>query len=262
MTDATIGNGGFSGTVADTWTPPLVTSLGGMQLELDSVALSFVQNTFTQCELHGKATLPFFEVPVEVEIGVNLDGSFAVKLDSASGLLTLVKPGRPRARGSQPRLRMGSRHAYGRAERQDQAARRRARLARASTSASCRSTPTATSRSTVAGSTSATATALDFHGFKVEITRIGFGKNDDGGKWVGFSGALKLVDEFSAGASVDGLKVIWYEDGSHDPHITLDGVGVELLVPDAVSFKGTVAYHEVSQPGRHRPSTSSTATSS
>ena len=31
-------------------------------------------------------------MPVGVEIGVNLDGSFAVKLDSPSGLLNLTKP--------------------------------------------------------------------------------------------------------------------------------------------------------------------------
>ena len=70
---------------------------------------------------------------------------------------------------------------------------------------------------------------------------MGFGKNEDGSKWIGFSGALNLVDGLAAGASVEGLKVTWCEDGSQDPKITLEGVGVELLVPNAVSFKGRVA---------------------
>ena len=242
--DATIGNGGFSGTVADTWTPPLATALGGMRLELDSVAISFVQNTFTQCELHGRITLPFFDVPVGVEIGVNLDGSFAVKLDSTSGLLNLVKP-------DVLELEV---HSLGFAWGDDTLTV--ALSGKIKPLVGGLDWPAFDVRELSVDSHGNVKVeggwidlrdgyALDFHGFKVEITRIGFGKNDDGGKWVGFSGALKLVDELSAGASVDGLKVIWYEDGSHDPHITLDGVGVELLVPDAVAFKGTVAYHEV-----------------
>ena len=51
--------------------------------------------------------------------------------------------------------------------------------------------------------------SLDFHGFKVEISKMGFGKNEDGSKWIGFSGALNLVDGLAAGASVEGLKVTW-----------------------------------------------------
>ena len=38
-------------------------------------------------------TLPFFEAPLDVELGINLDGSFAVKLAGENGLLTLVKTG-------------------------------------------------------------------------------------------------------------------------------------------------------------------------
>ena len=37
--------------------------------------------------------LPFFEAPLDVELGINLDGSFAVKLAGENGLLTLVKTG-------------------------------------------------------------------------------------------------------------------------------------------------------------------------
>jgi hypothetical protein len=243
LTDATIGNGGFSGTVTDTWAPELATSIGGMDLKLKSVAISLIQNSFTQCEIHGTINLPFFDAPVDVELGINLDGSFAVKLASANGLLTLNKPGvlelelqslgfawsgetltaklggkiRPLVGGLDwPgfELRELSIDSHGNVKLEGGWIDLR------------------------------DGYALDFHGFKVEISRIGFGRSDDGGKWIGFSGGLNLVDGFAAGASVEGLKVIWYEDLSHLPKITLEGVGVEFVVPNAVSFKGHVSYRE------------------
>jgi len=93
--------------------------------------------------------------------------------------------------------------------------------------------------------------SLDFHGFTITITKLGFGKTDDGtGKWIGFSGGLKLVDGLSAGASVDGLRITWFDDGS-PTKITLDGVGVEFEIPDVLRFKGMVDYKEPSA-GVHR----------
>ena len=243
LTDATIGNGGFSGTVASNWAPALAASVGSMELQLQSVALAFVQNSFTQCEIHGRMTLPFFEAPLDVELGINLDGSFAVKLAGENGLLTLVKPGILE-------LQVES-------------------LAFARTGDTFTALLSGKIKPLVAGldwpsfdvrelSIDSDGNvkleggwldlrdgySLDFHGFKVEISKMGFGKNEDGSKWIGFSGALNLVDGLAAGASVEGLKVTWYEDGSQDPKITLEGVGVELLVPNAVSFKGRVAYRE------------------
>src|SRR5262249_40187728 len=70
---------------------------------------------------------------------------------------------------------------------------------------------------------------------------------EDGGKWIGFSGGLKLVDGLSAGASVEGLRITWYEDESGnitDKRNTLNGVGVEVEVPDGLHFKWAVSYRE------------------
>jgi hypothetical protein len=88
--------------------------------------------------------------------------------------------------------------------------------------------------------------SLDFLGFKIEVTKLGFGKTEEGGKWIGISGGLKLVDGLSAGASVEGLRIIWYDDGSgRATRITLNGVGVEFEVPDVLRFKGAVSYKEL-----------------
>src|SRR4029077_18527851 len=83
---------------------------------------------------------------------------------------------------------------------------------------------------------------LDFHGFQIEITKLGFGKTEDGGKWIGFSGGLKLVEALPAGVSVEGLRFIWYDVPGKSPAVTLNGVGLELEVPGVLKFKGAVAY--------------------
>jgi hypothetical protein len=84
--------------------------------------------------------------------------------------------------------------------------------------------------------------SLNFHGFQLEITKLGFGRTEDGGKWIGFSGGIKLVEGMPAGAAVEGLRIVWYEDGSKPVAITLNGVGVELEVPEVLRFKGAVSY--------------------
>ncbi|MEZ4312958.1 MAG: hypothetical protein R3F14_33470 [Polyangiaceae bacterium] len=84
---------------------------------------------------------------------------------------------------------------------------------------------------------------LDFFGFEIEITKLGFGKSDDGGQWVGFSGGIQLAEGITAGASVEGLRITWYSDG-RDPRLSLNGAGVELVVPDVLSFKGAVSFRE------------------
>src|SRR4051812_36914115 len=85
---------------------------------------------------------------------------------------------------------------------------------------------------------------LDLYGFRLEITKIGFGHAEDGGRWIGFSGALKLVDALPAAASVEGLRITWYDDG-RAPALSFNGVGVEFEIPDVLKFKGQVAMREL-----------------
>lgn len=87
---------------------------------------------------------------------------------------------------------------------------------------------------------------LDFYGFKIEISQIGFGTNDDGTRWIGFSGALHLVDGLQAGASVEGLRITWDPTKAVPiPKMTLNGAGLEMSIPDVLYFKGEVSYHEL-----------------
>src|SRR5207244_1359657 len=90
---------------------------------------------------------------------------------------------------------------------------------------------------------------LDFYGFALEITKLGFGKDEKGGKWIGFSGGLKFVDGLTAGASVEGLRITWRDSGA--PSISFNGIGVEFAVPGVLHFKGAVSYR-TTQDGNHQ----------
>jgi hypothetical protein len=87
---------------------------------------------------------------------------------------------------------------------------------------------------------------LNFHGFQLEISKLGFGNTEDRGKWIGFTGGVRLTAGMPAGASVEGLRITWFEDG-RQPQITLNGVRVDFEVPNTLKFNGAVSYDSATQ---------------
>ncbi len=246
ITNAYIGNGGFTGTVASTWRPPRAAKLFGLEFTLESASISFVQNALVASSILGTVTLPFFDTPLAVEIAVNLDGSFSVRLRGPNGLGELTKSGILSFRLDSLGFTLA-----------------RNRFV-ATMSGMLKPLlgglewPEVDVRELTIDSDGNVhidggwiilreQVALDFHGFSFEMTRIGFGSESDGTRWVGFSGGLKLVDGLEAGASVKGLRVGWRPDGSGA--ISFDGVGVEFEVPGTLRFKGEVAYRELTVGG-------------
>jgi hypothetical protein len=254
LENAVIGTGGVSGRLeahySPTYNPTTKTFSGhgagtlfGIPFGIKDVAIEFKQNALLESGISGKLLLPFFEEPVDVEIAINLNGNFSVQISSANGLYTLTKAGLLELQLES----IGFEVADG--------------LFTAKLGGELKplfgglTWPTFRLKELAIDSQGhvhldggwldlPSQYALDFHGFKIEITKLGFGKTDDGGKWVGFSGGLKLVEGLSAGASVEGLRVTWYDDRP-DKRITLDGVGVEFEVPEVVRFKGAVSYREL-----------------
>lgn len=243
LSNAFIGNGGFTGAVATSFPGGLSVDLFGLGFTLSEVAIAFVQNALTASRIAGTVVLPFFDEPVPVEIAINLNGAFTVRLGGDSnGLYLLTKPGllefeleslgflieeglfvaqmsgsiRPLVGGLDwPGLRVteltidsqGNVHIEGGwLDLRDQF-------------------------------------SLDFYGFALEITQFGIGTEDDGSRWIGVSGGLKLVEGLKAGASVKGLRVSWGDDGVGA--LSFEGVGVEFEVPDVLRFKGEVAYRQL-----------------
>jgi hypothetical protein len=246
LSDAYIGNGGFTGSVSSTWANGLAVNLFGLVLTLKQVSVGFVQNTLVESQLKGAITLPFFDRPLDVEIGIAANGAFSVGIANTNGLATLHVP-------SVLDLELDS-------------------LKFEVDAGVLTATISGKLIPKVPGLTWPTISlkdlkidskgnvklpggwldlpnqcGLDFHGFKVAITKFGMGRNDDGTKWIGFSGSVKLVDGLPAGASVEGLRITANDDWSH-PKISFNGVGVELDAK-AFYFKGAIAYREFLQNG-------------
>lgn len=242
--DLGIGSGGVYGAISYSGSA-LTGEVLGMKGSVSSVAIEFVQSVPVKASIGGKLTLPFFDQPLPVTVTLGYDGSFSVKLGNGTGLYKLVKKDVLEftldslafaVDGGVFTAKMSGKLTplLGKSEGLDW--------------------PTFDVKELSIDSDGNVRLdggwlnlkeqySLDFYGFTLEISKLGFGRTEDGGKWLGFTGGLKLVEGLPAGASVEGLRIIWSDTGS--PRITLNGVGVEFAVPGALKFKGFVSYREL-----------------
>ena len=238
---AFIGRGGFSGRI-DLLDLNLKGELAGFAFELRDFGLTLVQNSITTSNITGRLILPFFDAPLDVVVGISLDGGFALAISSPGGLMTLTRPGVLELQLESVGLLIDRGQAVLTLSGVitplvDAVHWPGFRIQRLSIDSEGHVRLDGGWMDLREGYT------IDFHGFQLELTKIGFGNTADGGKWMGFTGAVKLVQGLSAGASIEGLRITWYEDGSTD--VSLKGVGVELRIPNVLRFKGTVSYDSV-----------------
>lgn len=247
FTNFHIGSGGVSGSIALNGTAS-GGMIGGFPFQPTRLEVELLQNCLTRVEIAGQLTLSFFDEPLDVVAGFDLDGNFTVTVGAASGLAELTKPdilsvsidGIRFAReddvflvgisGTITPLIGGLDWPGFKAEELSIDSEGNVRLEGGWLNLPDQYT-------------------LDFYGFFVSITQLGMGSTEDGGKWIGFSGSIKLVDGLSIGGSVDGLRVTWYDDG-RPAKVILQGVGVELEIPEVLRFKGEVSYNELPGPQR------------
>ncbi|MFC7227976.1 DUF1080 domain-containing protein [Salinirubellus salinus] len=239
-----VGGGGVSGTVSGDWDAGDATgSLFGMEFELRTVDIEFRESALVGAGARGTLTLPFFDGPVDLELGIAGDGTVTAALDDPDGLVSvdhdayaLEIDGLRFSTAGTPAVALSG-------------------------TVTPKLVPDAPGVRIEELSVDADGNvrveggwldlpdqySIDFYGTTFEITAFGLGRNDDGSKWVGLDGSVTFVDELSAGASVDGLRVTWFDDGPRAgdaPQLSFEGIGVELEIPDAVRFKGAVSYTE------------------
>ena len=259
ISDAFIGSGGFTGKTGVGNLNPQYDSkkkkflgkgsgtLFGYSFGLKKANIAFKQNALTACEIKGGIVLPFFDEPLDVDISFDLDGNISIAVGKTGGLLDFTyKTGNNEIFN----VKIGNLGF----ERQEGAYKIHidgeikpliGELQWPSFKLNDLVIDADGNISFDGGWLNLPDQyTLDFHGFKLEITKLGFGKTDDGGKWIGFSGGLKLVDGLPAGASVEGLRITWFEDGS-TPQFTFNGIGVEFEVPNVLFFKGAVSYEKI-----------------
>ena len=252
LQQASIGNGGFSGIVTLDWEvergitgfdEAQAKSLFGFQFTLQRVSIEFHQNTLSGSSISGFLKVPFFDEILEIDVGLCNDGGFTFAVAGEDGLITLTKEGVVSIRVSEIEfIKEGDGYLF---------------------KLSGQLTPLfgglnwpaftlngleiySDGRIKVDGGwlTLPVPKALDLYGFNFEISQIGFGSEGQSRRWLGFSGGLHLIDMLPAGASVKGFQVSWATSGSLEVQISMDGVGLELDVPNAFSLQGDVSLEE------------------
>jgi hypothetical protein len=240
--DFAIGGGGFSGEIASNWSGKKPVNLLGMDIGLKKVALDFKQNALIGSEIEAELTIPGFGSKVEVDVGFDLDGNLSLTLATTSGPLELSVDGVLKIsvdsfgferKGDDYMIALG-----GDVEIKVDALSGLPRFK--------------IERLYIDGQGNISIEggwldlskqySVDFHGFQLEITKIGFGKEDDGARWIGFSAGVKLVDGLPLSGSVEGLR-IYYDDNGFKT-LTFNGIGVEFEAPGTLRFKGEVSYDD------------------
>ncbi|MCC6629294.1 MAG: hypothetical protein IT340_18050 [Chloroflexi bacterium] len=247
LNNALIGSSGFSGDVAVDLN--LTGSLLGFEFRLTHFGLDFVQNSLTGSDIRGAITVPFFEGPLAVSMAINADGTFAASLAGAGLLVRLEKQGllafeleavSVGNRGGVAELGLSGRLALDFAPDLD-----------LPTFSVQDLTINSRGEVTIQGGWIDLGDALGFslYGFSMELSRIGFGSDGDGASqrnWVGLSGSVRLVDGLAIGGSVDGMRISWNANATSaadlDVGLTVEGIGVELTIPNVLEFTGYVRF--------------------
>ncbi len=255
-TNFVIGNGGFSGRITGTWSPTWTDTipsgdgsgtLAGFGFGLELVAVEFSQNALVMAQLSGKIALPFFDQVVSVDIGIDQSGGLVLSLADADddGLLELTVPNVGTLRVSSLAVEI-----------EDGVA---AVVLQGSIILTLGSPGIqwpeveldglrvdTNGRVQINGGwlTLPTPLALALGGFQVELSQVGFGNTEDGRRWVGFSGGVTLTAGLPTGASVEGLRVIWDPATGGEPEVTLNGVGIQFTIPNALEFEGRASYYD------------------
>lgn len=267
MRRCAIGSGGVSGRVEAKYQPTFdpatrifqgdgAGELFGVPFGLEELALEFRQNAFLESRACGQLLLPFFDRRVALELGLSLDGGLMARItgaaepgdqyDEAAGLLSLTLEGVLRLHVESISLRVAE--------------------GRLTTRVSGRlkplfgdfDWPTFDVKQLSIDSQGNISLdggwldlpehySVDLYGFQLELTKLGFGRTEDGGRWLGFSGTVLLSTGLSIGGAVQGLRITW-RDGQA-PELSIEGVAVEFRYPGVLSFLGSVSYVNSPQEG-------------
>jgi hypothetical protein len=219
----------------------------GMTGGLTTVGLSLRENIPVEAQIGARVLLPFFDfpTPLEMTISIGIDGAVTATLSGGTALVSLDRPGL--AKLDIKSLTVGVEHG------------------KVFTALSGALTPKVAAlgglqwptfdikelRIDSSGHVSVAGGWIDLpgqksfslYGFTVEITKIGFGTQDDGKRWIGFSGGVSLVSGIKAGASVEGLRIL-FTDLHSIPTLSLEGAGIDFEIPDAIAVTGSVSLTE------------------
>jgi len=252
-----IGSGGVSGTIGTNFTlhydpnsatpfsGDIIGEVFGMPGGLEEVSLTLQQNIPAGGRIRAKLLLPFFDTtdqPLDIDIGITDEGGFSVAVHSANGVLTLTKPdiltlqletigfsveagvATATLGGQITPLLGGPGLTWPSFQIKELSIDSRGRV---SIDGGWIDLPK--------------QLTMDFHGFALEVSKLGFGSENDGSRWIGFSGGLKLCEGLPMSGSVEGLRICW--KGS-DFWLEFKGAGLAFEIPNSIAFAGRVEFIE------------------
>lgn len=239
ITNASIGTGGFTGTV--TFSASKTLKVAGASIVLESAMVAFRQNALTAASLGGTLILPKFDQEIQVELSFDLSGNFSILLNNDDGLmevslaniadLELDEIGFSVTDGVS-QLALGGKITI-------TASGDSIDWPDISFSGLC-----IRSDGTISAPNGAIRideeASIELYGFKILVSSVGFGTTDDDRTFITLSGGISITEDLPLGVSADGFMVSWAtgEDGPEDVQLSLGGVGIEFAVPDVFSFKG------------------------
>lgn len=251
-----IGTGGFSGKISGAWSPQLnndktgfvpnsgAGSLFGIPFGLKEISLEFNQNKFVDSSLNGTLILPFFDGPIDVNIGFTNEGKFTVGLTGSNNgsLRKLTKPDVLELFVNNIEFKIAK------------------KILSISIGGSIQPlfgnfdwpvfdvkafTIDSKGNVSIDGGWIEFPKQLEFDlkGFKMELTKFGLGKEDDGSKWLGVSGGITIVSGLEFKGGVEGLQIIWKETSTgKEVKLKVGGINVAFEVPGVLDFAGEVNF--------------------
>jgi hypothetical protein len=254
--DFFIGSGGFCGKVTGNWTPddpdnPFDEDSGdafGFRFRTTNISIEFQQNTIVSGSIAGYLEVPFFDESVAVDVGLTNDGDFTIGLSDPDGLLTLEKDGIISIAITSLEF-IKEADAYS-VKLTGEVTPLLAGLAWPSFELKGLTISTDGTVKVDGGWIELPEQkALDFHGFKVEIAKLGFGSEELDGdlyKWIGFSGGIQIIQALPLRGGVEGLKVMWTEDGK--VRLKIGGIYLQFEIKDVLTFDGSVYFIDEDEP--------------
>ena len=250
LTNFHIGGGGISGSISGHWDPAQTRGeFFGVGIGLREIEIEFLQNSLTEFSVGAELELPFFDQPLDVALSIDLDGNWLVSLAAEDGLTTLTAPELIEIQLNGLGFGVESGVFF-----VTLSGNIRPLVADIEWPSFEVEELTIDSKGNVRIEGGwidlRDQFAFTFYGFQMEVSRIGFGKEDDGSKWIGFSAAINFIDQISLGGSVEGMRISW-KDGASGPTdigVSVEGVGVNLEIPDVLKFAGQVRFTEESLP--------------
>ncbi|AET67190.1 hypothetical protein Desor_1539 [Desulfosporosinus orientis DSM 765] len=276
LTNFHIGSGGISGAVSGTWNPQLgpegnsfigsngsssgIGEIFGIPFALKEIDVELIQNSLVKSRLKGYIIFPFLDQPALVDIGLTAGGDFVIALTADQTELVAMLPPEAKPELNSEGLWVFTKEnllkltikGLGFQRSQDKFLVNISGAVKPLIYSDELDWPELDVKSLSIDSEGHVSIdggwinlpkqkSFSLYGFTASFTKIGFGNEAGGRKWIGFSGGIKLVDGIPLNGSVEGLKISW-KPPFNDIGLDIGGIGVGFEIKNVLTFDGQVAF--------------------